>query len=227
MVWDLFQSDQLGRTRPLNDRERVLVKDSPATHAYFLEEGSIEILQENGSGAALVVKILGAPNLFGVIELIGHEPRYLETVRALGPGRIRPLPKAVFLELLRSSPAACYACLENTCQAFCSAARFEPAHLVATEQKLANFLLALFDCGGTPTGAGVRLGLKRNQADFADAIGASERSVSRILALWQEEGLIAKKRGQYELLNRFGLEAIAGELRGSLLFQPKPSGEGR
>ena len=38
---------------------------------------------------------------------------------------------------------------------------------------------------GTETDEGVRIGLRRSQADLADAIGGGERSVNRRLAGWK------------------------------------------
>jgi CRP-like cAMP-binding protein len=124
-----------------------------------------------------------------------------------------------FLRLLRDSPQACLACLKNTATAFCMAARFEPAHMMTTEQKLANFVLSLFDLKGESSDRGERLGLKRSQSDLAVAIGASERSVSRILGAWQEEEILEKRQGRYHLLQRDRLTAAVGELRGSLVFR--------
>lgn len=205
--------------RDVVDGEVLFHKGDQATHAYFLEKGSVEICHDTDSGMGVVVKVLAAPNLFGVIEQLGAEPQYLETVRVLGPGRVVAVPREPFRELLRSSLHWCLACLQNTATAFCMAARFEPGQFATTERKLANYLLALFEVAGEQVGPRTRLSLKRTQADFAVATGASERSISRILAGWISDGVLMKEQARYQLLQREVLAAIAGPLAGSLVFR--------
>jgi CRP-like cAMP-binding protein len=153
--------------REIRDCEVLFHSAEPATHAYFLERGAVEIRHDTDSGLGVVVKVLAAPNLFGVIEQLGNEPVYLETVRVLGGARIVAVPREPFRELMRRSPEWCFACLENTATAFCMAARFEPGQFATTERKLANYLLALFDVAGETRDGRTRLTIKRTQTDFA------------------------------------------------------------
>lgn len=218
MAHPLYDAVPPGTARITRDGERIFDKGSPATHAYFLQAGAVEIRHEEPSGLGVVVKVLAAPNLFGVIEQLGAEPVYLESVRSLGEARMVAIGRQRFLQQLRDNPPWCFAVLQNTGTAFCMAARFEPVQLVTPEAKLANYLLALLRVASVQTKGRDRLELKRSQADFAEAIGASERSVSRILARWQDEGVLEKHAGRYELVRRDVLESIAGALLGSLVF---------
>jgi CRP-like cAMP-binding protein len=202
-----------GPRKKFADAEYLFRKGEPARHAYVLESGAIEILQDDPNGSALVVKILAAPNLFGVIEVLGGEARYLETVRALGDSSVLALSRQAFVSLLRRSGEASFACLINTACAFCLSARFEPTHLASSEQKLANYMASLFDLWGE------RLPFKRGQDDFASATGISERNVNRLLTRLQTDGIVRKHEGRYELLDGARLRALAGELYGSLVFR--------
>ena len=208
-----------GLSKKIDDGQVVFRRGDSARRAYLLKSGAVEILHADENGQALVVKILAAPNLFGIIEQLGNEPSYLETVRTLGPTEVVSLEREAFVTLVRSSNEACFAFLKNMSTAFCLAARFEPAHLATTEQKLANYLCALFELYGEAEGDCVRLGLKRGQDDFAEAIGVSARNTHRLLIRLQETGVLRKQGGRYELLNAPTLSALAGDLLGSLVLR--------
>jgi CRP-like cAMP-binding protein len=210
--------------KALPDRTVVFEKGEAATHAYYLHEGAIEIVHDDHEATGIVVKILAAPHLFGFIELAAREPSYLESVRTLGPCSVIPIPVARGLSILAADPELCLASLENTATAFCAAARFEAAHLMNAESKLANLLLALGEVCGQREGGRVRLTIQRSQGDFAASIGTSERQVSRILAEWQEKGFIEKRPSRYEIVDDKTLIAMAGALYGSLVSRDPRAG---
>lgn len=210
---------QHAAVRTASDQAILFHQGDAASHGYALISGAVEILQCDASGAALVSKILVAPNLLGILETLGHEPFYLESVRALGPVRVRPFSAHELTLVLSQSHEATLECLLNTVTAFSLAARFSVSHLATSQQKLANYVHALFELFGETQGEGMRLQLKRSQVEFAQAIGMSERNVSRLLAKWDQARILRKSRGRYELLDRAKLHAMAGELAGSLIFR--------
>lgn len=215
----LAESGALGRAADHADRAVVLRKGAPAAAASVLVDGAVEILQPGADGDSVLVKILVAPTLFGVIELIGDEPLWLEDVRVLGGARLVEVPKARFLDLVATDPAASYECLRDVGRAFCVAARHEPSRLFSVEALLANTLLAYVDACGERWDGGQRLRVKRTQADLAAAIGKSERAVNTALSAWREQGVVDKTDGRYIVHRREVLEGIAGELLGSLVHQ--------
>ena len=103
--------------------------------------------------------------------------------------------------------------------AFTGSARFEPSRLFSTDVLLATLLLSYADVFGSKTDNGARINLKRSQAKLAEAIGASERSVNRLLIQWKEQGLVTKASGHYEILKPAEMEALAGELAGTMVHR--------
>lgn len=172
-------------------------RGDPARTAFLLLEGAVEIVQRSVEGSALVVKILVAPTLFGAIELVGDETEYLEAAQVLGGATVVPMSRARFRRELQGNAAQAFECLSDVSRAFCVTARFEGAVLEPTEVLLANLLLAYADVFGVPDDdGGVRIELKRTQADFAQAIGAGERSVNRVLSRFIDDGLLEKRRAR-------------------------------
>ena len=209
----------VGAARVYADGEQVFARGDPASHVYFLREGSVEIVQRSSAGAAIVVKILVGPTLFGAIEPLASEPAFLETVRVLSRAVVHAMPTAKYLALLESRPHLAFESLIDTARAFCVAARFESSRLDDTEALLANLLLAYVELFGVDDGERVRIELRRTQADLADAIGAGERSVNRILTAWERDGVLVKTKGNHVIARADFLVERAGDLYGSLVHR--------
>lgn len=217
--WRTLVDDGLGARRGFADRDVLLHKGDVVEGAAVLVDGAVEILQPGPEGTSVLVKILVAPTLFGVIEVIAGEPSWLETVRGLGDGVIVPVSRARFLHTVEHDAAASFECLRDLGTAFAVAAKHEPSRLHAVDALLANVLLAYVDACGEPWDGGLRLKVKRTQADLAAAIGASERSVNKRLSDWKDRGAVDKNDARYIVHDRAFLEDTAGELRGSLIHR--------
>ena len=84
---------------------------------------------------------------------------------------------------------------------------------------LAALLLAYADVFGESDGDATLIRLKRSQAELAEAVGASERQVNRILLQWKNEGLVSKAKGLHSLLRPDIVAEIAGPLAGALVHR--------
>jgi CRP/FNR family transcriptional regulator len=208
---------RLGPAIDAADRETLFEREEAAERTCFLAEGAVEIIQRSPEGFGVVVKILVGPTLFGQIEPLAGEQEYLESVRAAGSARYYGIERDRFVAMMREDGLLSFECLTDMSTAFCVAARYEPAQLFETEVLLANLMLSYARVFGTETDEGVRIGLRRSQADLADAIGGGERSVNRMLAAWKTAGLVKKSRGHYILLDTDALEDKAVDLLGSLV----------
>ncbi len=182
----LTKQGRLGVPHALADRARVFERGEPAQHAWFLEHGAVEIVQGGGAdGVEVVVKILVAPTLFGVIEQLGDEASYLESVRCLGGVRAHRVERADFLRLLREDNALLFECTTDMGRAFCASARFEPSRMYEADVLLANLLVAYAEIFGAVADGGVQLRIQRTQNELAQTIGASERQVNRLIKDWR------------------------------------------
>jgi CRP-like cAMP-binding protein len=158
--------------------------------------------------------VFKAGDIFGEIGVLDGGPR---TAEALVEGRLRLLriPAASFLQVLADTPELG----RSLCRMLAQRVRrtsvllrdavFEPL-----AGRLARQVLYLADLHGRRTEQGVRLAGRFRQADLADLLGATPRSIITILNDWRERGLVAYDplRGQLtvrvEALRR--LLALAG-----------------
>lgn len=207
----------LGPERCQGDRAVLFERSDPTVGTYVLREGFVELSQRSAEGASVVVKILVGPTLFGQIEVLGREAEYLENARVVGSATYHVLDNQEFESLVSTQAELAFECLVDLSRAFCVTARYEPARLFATETLLANLLVSYGMIMGQEVADGLRIELRRSQADLADAIGAGERSVNRILADWKSAGYVAKRGGRYLLRDVEFLRERAGELLGSLV----------
>lgn len=203
--------------RAYEDGAVIFQRGDAVDGVYVLSLGAVEIVQSTPTGPSVVVKILVGPTLFGVLEGVAAEPHYLESVRCLGGVSVHKISLNRFNDLMHQSPGFAHAVSVDLAHAFACAARFESSRLHDTETLLANLLVAYADLFGDAEGALVRLRIKRTQADLAEAIGASERQVTRILSHWFDTGVLRKVAGLFEILALKELRKTAAPLAHSLV----------
>ncbi len=213
----LADAGRFGAATSLEDKTKILDRGEEATHAYFLKAGAVEIFQRSADGQGLLVKVLRAPALFGVLEVVADEEIWLESVRTYANATVHQISRAAFQQTLAEEPAAALECLRDTCAAFCSAARREPAAMAPVDVRLATVFLAYIHAASHPWDGGLQILGKRTQSDLAQTIGASERSVNACLKRWKEEGRLTKADGRYIIHDVAALETIAGDLAYCLL----------
>ena len=221
-----FKLARTGRLGPVGvhaDASRIFERGEPATHAYYLEHGAVEIVQSGEQGAEVVVKILVGPALFGTIEILGDEAAYLESVRSLGAARVYRVARSPFIQLLLDNQRLALDVATDMSRAFCTAARFEPSRVHEADVLLANLLVAYADVFGHASANVVELRIKRTQDALAAAIGASERQVNRLISDWRDAGKLDKRAGYYVLLDYRFFTTLAAELSRSLVHGFAPT----
>lgn len=126
------------------------------------------------------------------------------SIQAEKDSKVWVIPPEVFKGLMESSvPVANY-----TNQLMASRFsevmwRMEQIMWQSFDQRLAAFLLEESDLEETPV-------LKLTHEKIANHLGSAREVVTRMLRYFQEEGLVRLARGTVELLDRKGLEALAG-----------------
>lgn len=213
----LATDGRFGIATELVDKEVVLERGREVTHAYLLTRGAVEIFQRSADGQGLLVKVLRAPALFGVLEVVADEKHWLESVRTYADASVHQISQAAFQKTLQDEPKAALECLRDTCAAFCSAARREPAAMAPVDVRLACVLLAYVHAASQAWDGGRQILGKRTQSDLAQTIGASERSVNGCLKEWKASGLVTKADGLYIVHDEDKFADLAGELAYCLL----------
>jgi CRP-like cAMP-binding protein len=154
-------------------------------------EGRVRMSSMDRRSKSLMVEVFRRGDLFGEIGVLDGSTRTAEGI-ADGRVRVARITAPTFLAVLADTPLLGLNLsrmlahrIRRTFSLFQDAA-FEPL-----EVRLARQLIYLADQFGQPAGANTRLPGRYRQADLADLLGATTRSIITILNVWRSSGLVA------------------------------------
>jgi CRP-like cAMP-binding protein len=116
------------------------------------------------------------------------------TAAAVIEGRVKlvKVSRIAFLHALRTCPSLGEAlCRMMALRLRRTFALFQDATFESLEVRLARQILYLAEREGRPTDQGIRLAHRFRQADLADLLGATTRSIITILNAWRTAGVVA------------------------------------
>jgi CRP-like cAMP-binding protein len=174
------------------DGAAIFTQGDPADSVYGIVagDGHVRLGTVDRRSKALMVEVLRAGDVFGEIGVVAGGSR---TASAVAEGRVQLIRIAgtIFLSALATSPALG----EALCRLMANRLRrtfelFQDATFETLEVRLARQILYLAEREGRPTPQGLRLSGRFRQADLADLLGATTRSIITILNTWRAGGLV-------------------------------------
>jgi len=174
------------------DGETVFAQGDPADAVYAIlhGDGHVRIGAVDRHAKALMVEVFRAGDIFGEIGVIDGGPR---TAWAVAEGRVRlmRIPNTMFLAHVAASPdlaaALCRLMARRLRRTF---ELFQDATFEKLEVRLARQILYLAEREGRPAEGGIRLANRFRQADLADLLGTTTRSVITILNNWRAAKIV-------------------------------------
>ncbi|MBI3178130.1 MAG: Crp/Fnr family transcriptional regulator, partial [Deltaproteobacteria bacterium] len=162
--------------------ERLLDEGAASDACFALVRGTVGVFYSSTDGVAVLVKIFGAPAIFGEMELLWGLPR-LEYVEAFTPVVAVRIRGDELHQALRSEGALAYAMLRDVARRLCIAAYHERALAFQTvPMRLAGVLLSFAAAHGTRCDDGVLIDVPLTYEMLARCLGATTRSVDRAFA---------------------------------------------
>ncbi len=181
------------RPRTYNAGELVFESGAVSDRLFVLLKGAVRIFHRATDGRETVVKLLGAPCVFGDVEIISGV-RFLESVNALGETLIAEIPSVEYLAFLDEHPKALWAQLRHASDKFCVAIHNERQCFDTLEEKIANVLLSYCEFFGTEKNDdAIIIEHPLSQKDIALTLGLVPRTVSNVIAKWKKSGVLGKK----------------------------------
>lgn len=104
-----MRNNKLGR--PYRDGEIVINKGDEGTCLFVVQEGKVEVFDENGDGEVKIAE-LGAGEFFGEMGLFEKDVRSC-TVRASGNAKILTIDRKNFYKTIQKDPTLAYRLLER------------------------------------------------------------------------------------------------------------------
>jgi CRP/FNR family transcriptional regulator, cyclic AMP receptor protein len=175
------------------DGTAIFTQGDPADALYAVigGDGHVRIGAVDRHSKALMVEVFGVGEIFGEIGLIDGGTR---TATAVAEGKIRlvGIRQAAFVAALENYPmlgaALCRTMARRLRRTY---ELFQDATFETLEVRLARQVLYLAASESRTTKEGVRLTQRLRQADLADLLAATTRSIITILNSWRTAGLVA------------------------------------
>src|SRR5919205_2462506 len=159
--------EQLATTmhRRLYKRGQVIFhQDDPGASVHVIETGRVKVVLAALDGEELLLRVLGAGELFGELALLDGRPRSA-TVIALEDTVTHVLERSTFLDFLRTEPDAAL----DLCRALAELIRrlteqVEDLALLDVPRRLERKLLELADAYGQPGPQGTLIDVRLTQS---------------------------------------------------------------
>ena len=188
-IRQLEQSSVLVEPR---DGEAIFSQGDPGDAVYAITggDGHVHIGAIDRHSKALMVEVFRAGEIFGEIGVIDGRVR-TTTATAVGRLRLMKIHQTVFLAALANYPTVEKALCRMLAQRLRRTYELlQDATFETLEVRLARQIVYLASSEGRPTPQGVRLTHRLRQADLADLLGATTRSIITILNAWRAAGLV-------------------------------------
>ena len=186
----------------------IIEQGEKTNTVYFLLSGTVHVVDYSRSERAVTYASLNDGEMFGEMSAIDSLPRSA-WVCAITPCKVAALSGSIFLNLLKSNTEICLAMLKQLSSRIRLAdERFTDVSILGTEQRACMELIRMSRLHPSQPGKHVILQMP-TQANFANMIGSSRETVSRIFTRLKEDSIIIKTRNGYLVPNRKELERRA------------------
>jgi CRP-like cAMP-binding protein len=192
----------------LKERQVIEVPQKPITHAYFLESGVASVVAVDSEDHRIEVGVIGYEGITGVPLIMG-DTRAQHSTYVQIPGHGHRLPQEALCSAIARSESLRTLMLKSA-QGF----MIQTAHTALAngraklEQRLARWLLMAHD---RMTSDAVPL----THEFLAVMLGVRRAGVTVAIHGFERRGLVTTRRGQLTLVDRAGIEQVAGSFYGT------------
>ena len=192
----------------LKDRQIIEVPTKPIAHAYFLDIGVASVVAVDAEDHRIEVGVIGYEGVTGVPLIMGDNRAQHSTYMQIAGSGHRIAAEALCGAMAKSESLR--ALMLKSAQAF----MIQTAHTALAngraklEQRLARWLLMAHD---RMTSDAVPL----THEFLAVMLGVRRAGVTVAIHGFERRGLVTTRRGQLTLVNRAGIQQIAGSFYGT------------
>ncbi|MGI4952915.1 MAG: Crp/Fnr family transcriptional regulator [Janthinobacterium lividum] len=189
---------------PLSPKTVLMVPNEPVHHVYFVETGTVSMIAILENGEEIEVGLVGFEGMAGLPVLLGAPTSPIEAIIQTDAAVFR-LPAAAFRQAIADHPSMMVPLLR-----YVDAFLFQVSQTAVCnghhqiEQRLARWTLMTQDRVKTDR-------FVMTQQFLSYMLGVQRPSVTLVVGTLQKAGLIRHHRGEMEVLDRPGLEAVACE----------------
>jgi CRP-like cAMP-binding protein len=206
----IAELDRLGQRFSYSAQTHLFEQGAPSDHLLVVLKGALAVTTMNPDGQQMTLAVVSPGEVMGEIGVIDGKPRSAGGV-AYADSEILMIPRGRFLDFMERHPLVKTRLLELLC------ARLRQTNVTVeglvfrtAKARLAGHLLHLaIQHGGARSAEGVKLTLPLTHQALANMTALTRETVSKLLAHWQRQGLVATRRGAVTLRNLDALEDMA------------------
>jgi len=189
--------------------EQIFPQGAPPSAIFFVVSGQVKVARITPDGQEIILCMPGPGDSFCPITVLDGGPQ-LGVAQAVTDTKVLRVDSRQFLALCRERPqlqaAVQQACLGEVRRLV---QRMELLSFRTLRQRLSTVLRHTIrrQRSGPCQPAEIRI----TQQELAQLAGGSRESTSRLLAMWQREGIVSLSRGRVTILNPDRLESMSRE----------------
>lgn len=176
---------------------------------FVLLHGSLKLFVSLKGGKTLILRVVQSGEVLGLSATMSSKPAEY-TAETLSPTQFLYVPRKDFLALLELHPEICVSVVEVLSHQLREAVNmihYSSGSQPAVE-KLADLLELWIAEGGEITDRGIELKLPLTQEEIGQTIGVSRETVSRLLAEFEEQGVLELEGSRVRVLKGHRLEEL-------------------
>lgn len=179
--------------RSMASDTRIFNQGDAPVRAHVLIDGSVRIAQSGSDGGQIVVRFIGAGEMFGTMALF-TDRRYPADAETLTDAIEVSWSEADLLKLMGRHPQIAINALKIVGRRIQETQdRLRELSTQPVERRIAYTVLRLAQQAGRTTANGVTIGFPLRRKDIADICGTTLYSVSRVLTRWEKRGLVVTR----------------------------------
>lgn len=197
------------RIRALPRGTKVFDQGARVERAHALLAGGIRISQAGSDGGQVVIRFIGAGEIFGSVPIY-TDRRYPADAVAMTDSIEASWSQSEMTGLMERHSRIAINMVTIVGRRLAEMQdRVREMATQRAERRVANTLLRLAHRPGRTTAAGVEIGFPLRRKDIADISGTTLHTVSRLLTQWGKEGLVISDHQQLTLCSVADLERVA------------------
>ena len=187
-----------------------LLEEGQAPEGIFvLLRGSVKLFVSLKGGKTLILRVVQSGEVLGLSATMSSKPAEY-TAETLSPTQFLYVPRKDFLALLESRPEICISVVEVLSHQLREAVNmihYSSGSQPAVE-KLADLLELWVTENGEATERGIELKLPLTQEEIGQMIGVSRETVSRLIAEFEDQGILELEGSRVRILKGHHLEDL-------------------
>ncbi len=199
----------IGRRRPCRRGEEIFAEGEKSEGFYVVFSGRVKIYKLSPEGKEQILHLFGPGESFGEVSVFSGRD-FPAHARAVASGSVLFFPREAFTGLIRRDPDLAMNMLATLAARLRSfTVLIEDLSLKEVPGRLASYLLYF----RRRTGGADEVALDISKGELAALLGTIPETLSRVLARMARQRLISVAGARIRLLDRNGLEDLAGGVR--------------